>query len=375
LKTAPLDSADPTNPPAPSDQYKGQRHLPKKVSLESRDRYDEIIDVRSPSEFERDHVEGAINCPVLSDAEHAKVGTLYHHVSPFEARRVGAALTARNIATHLETTFKDKPKQWKPLIYCRRGGQRSESMGIVLRQVGWRADRLEGGYKSWRRHVLDALEVEPKQFHYRVVSGLTGCGKTRLLHALADEGAQVLDLEGLVSHKGSVLGGDPEQKQPSQQKFESALYRLFTQFEPSRPIYIEAESRRIASIHLPQALFESFSNSSDLIDLRASCALRIALLEEEYLWASEESAWIKSQLTRIEKLHPKERMARWVAWIDEGDLHSLIRELLQYHYDPLYEKSHHYQFKHYALAHPIELKSLSHESFKQLAQQILSNER
>ena len=213
--------------------------------------FDEIIDVRTPAEFADDHIPGAINCPVFSNEERITVGTLYKQVSPFAARKVGAALVAKNIAHHLETRFHDHPKSWKPLIYCWRGGQRSGAMSIILAQVGWAAHKLEGGYKSYRRDVLEKLETLPAQYDYRVVCGATGSGKSRLLAALSEAGAQVLDLEGLAQHRGSILGGLPEQPQPTQKWFETQLVSTLQNFDASRPVFVEAESNKIGRIVCP----------------------------------------------------------------------------------------------------------------------------
>ena len=206
--------------------------------------FDEIIDVRTPSEFAEDHIPGAINCPVLSDEERITVGTLYKQVSPFEARKVGAALVARNIAFHLQTRFHDRPKSWHPMIYCWRGGQRSSAMCIILAQVGWAAQKLEGGYKAYRRDVLEKLEALPQNLTFRVICGPTGSGKSYLLAALADNGQQVLDLEMLAGHRGSVLGKIPGQSQPSQKWFDSALLEALQKLDPA-----DRKSTRLNSSH------------------------------------------------------------------------------------------------------------------------------
>ena len=208
--------------------------------------FDEIIDVRSPSEFADDHIPGAINLPVLDDAERARVGTIYKQVSPFEARRIGGALVADNLARHLHLHFQTQPKDWRPLVYCWRGGQRSGAFATWLRMIGWDACQLEGGYKRFRREVIDSLEICPGQLDFRVICGPTGSAKTRVLEALAALGAQVLDLECLVAHKGSVLGDVPGVPQPSQKSFETQLHAVLTGFAPARPVFVEAESRRSA---------------------------------------------------------------------------------------------------------------------------------
>ena len=202
------------------------KHAPR-LSLPAEDAtfraFDTIVDTRSPAEFAEDHVPGAVSCPVLDNEERARVGTIYKQVSPFDAKKLGAALVAKNIAFHLENSFQGKPKTWKPLVYCWRGGKRSGAMAHVLREVGWDAKTLEGGYKAYRRYVVDSLAVLPEKFTFKVIHGVTGSGKSRLLRALAAAGAQVLDLEELAAHRGSVLGGLPERPQPSQKMFESLL--------------------------------------------------------------------------------------------------------------------------------------------------------
>ena len=237
----------------------------KTANLSQLGEFDEIIDVRTPAEFAEDHIPGAINCPVLSDEERITVGTLYKQVSPFEARKAGAALVAKNIAHHLQTRFHDRPKSWRPLIYCWRGGQRSGAMSIILSQVGWAAHKLEGGYKTYRRDVLEKLEALPQSFTFRVICGPTGSGKSRLLNALAESGQQVLDLEMLAKHRGSVLGKLPEQAQPSQKWFDSALLQAMQSLDPARPVFVEAESNKIGQITLPPALITAMHASVCLL--------------------------------------------------------------------------------------------------------------
>src|SRR3954470_4878966 len=140
-----------------------------------------VIDARTPAEYALDHIPGAVSAPVLDDAQRAEVGTLYKQVSAFEAKKLGAALVAKNVAAHIEKHFSRKPKDWKPLVYCWRGGKRSGAMAHILREIGWDATTLEGGYRSYRRWVVDQLETLPLLFDFRVVHGPTGSGKSRLL--------------------------------------------------------------------------------------------------------------------------------------------------------------------------------------------------
>jgi len=205
---------------------------------------DEIIDVRAPEEFAIDHVPGAINLPVLSDTQRKEIGTIYKHDSSFEAKKIGAAYITANISRHLEQHFADKPRHYRPLVYCWRGGQRSQSLATILDAVGWYVRVLEGGYKAYRQSVLNGLRELPAQFRFIIVGGLTGSGKTRLLQAIRHQGGQALDLEHLANHKGSLLGGQPT-SQPSQKGFETALHSALSKLDPKQPVFVEAESSRI----------------------------------------------------------------------------------------------------------------------------------
>ena len=218
--------------------------------------YDDIIDVRSPAEFAEDHVPGAINAAVLNNSERARIGTLYKQTSPFEAQRLGAALIARNIALHLETQFNQRPREWRPLVYCWRGGQRSAAMAHVLAQVGWRVGQLQGGYKIFRRHVIDELNALPVRYQFRVICGATGSGKSRLLQVLQAQGAQVLDMEKLAQHRGSLLGNLPGQNQPAQKMFETRLWDALRRYDARFPVFVEAESRQIGLLAIPTNLLE-----------------------------------------------------------------------------------------------------------------------
>src|SRR5690349_168292 len=177
--------------------------------------FDAVIDARTPAEYALDHIPGAVSAPVLDDSQRAEVGTLYKQVSPFEAKKLGAALIAQNVAHHIEQMFRGKDKNWRPLVYCWRGGKRSGAMAHILREVGWDASTLEGGYRAYRRWVVQQLEEIPSRFGFHVIHGPTGSGKSRFLAALERAGAQALDLEALAAHRGSVLGGLPQRPQPS----------------------------------------------------------------------------------------------------------------------------------------------------------------
>jgi tRNA 2-selenouridine synthase len=300
--------------------------------------FDEVVDVRSPAEFAIDHLPGAVNCPALDNEERARVGTIYKQVSPFEARKIGAALVAKNVARHLETHFASRDQRWKPLVYCWRGGKRSGSMVHVLREIGWDAAALEGGYQSYRRAVLAQLEELPARFDYRVICGPTGSGKSRLLQALAACGAQVLDLEALAKHRGSVLGELPGDPQPSQKMFESLVWHALRKFDAVLPVFVEAESRRIGSLRVPESLLARM-RASACVRIHAPVAERVGFLLGEYRHLLEEPAWLKTLLLRLTALHSRETVGRWIAQIDARDWHALVTDLLATHYDPAYLRS------------------------------------
>ena len=305
--------------------------------------FDTIIDVRSPAEFAEDHIPGAISCPVLDDAQRAQVGTLYKQVSPFEAKKIGAALVAENIARHLRERFLDRPRDWKPLIYFWRGGDRSGAMTTIFRAIGWRACQLEGGYKTWRGHVLAALDELPRRLVFKVVCGPTGSAKTRLLQALDERGEQVLDLETLAAHKGSVLGVLPDQAQPAQKGFETQLLVALRGFDPARPVYVEAESRKIGRLHLPDALLERM-RAGQCLAVEATLPARIDFLLRDYDYFLRRPDFLAARLAALKGLQSGETHARWQALAGAGDWRELVRELLELHYDPLYRRSQAHNF-------------------------------
>lgn len=341
------------------------------ATLSQRHEFDEIIDARSPAEFADDHLPGAINCPVLDNAQRAEIGTLFKQVSPFAARRLGAAYVAQNIARHLTEKFHDRPKNWRPLIYCWRGGQRSGSFTTWLRMIGWDAAQLEGGYKNYRRDVVSSIETLPGQFQFRVLCGATGSGKTRLLHALAKKGAQVLDLEALAAHRGSVLGSLPDTPQPSQKAFEGGVVHHLQNFDPAKPVFVEAESRKIGVLYLPNALLEAL-RKSPCLEIEADIDTRINLLLQDYAFLADDPASLIAKLKRLAELHSKETLARWCDYAETKNLPALFSELLSEHYDPLYRRSQGRNFEAIEHARKLKAHDLSPAGLAKLAQTILA---
>ncbi|QYK42907.1 MAG: tRNA 2-selenouridine(34) synthase MnmH [Paracoccaceae bacterium] len=299
--------------------------------------FDDIIDVRAPAEFADDHLPGAISLPVLDDAERARVGTIYKQVSPFTARKLGAALVARNAAAHLEGVLADRPGGWRPLVYCWRGGQRSGSFASILSAIGWRVETVAGGYKAWRRLVVEALHGAADLSRVVVVDGDTGTGKTALLARLAARGVQVVDLEGLARHRGSVFGG-LEGPQPTQKRFEGALAVALARLDPARPVVIEAESAILGGLRLPPIVLRALARAPR-IELAAPRGARAAWLLTAYPDLLEDRARLVALIERLRPWQPREVIADWAAAVSAGDLPRLAEGLMERHYDPLYARA------------------------------------
>lgn len=347
--------------------------LPADEVLAQLDEFDSIIDVRAPSEFALDHLPGAINCPVLDDEERARVGTIYKQDSSFEARKIGAALVARNIGLHLERHFASMPRDWKPLVYCWRGGNRSGSMAHVLARVGWPAIQLDGGYKEYRRSVVAQLALQPQQLTFRVICGTTGSGKSRLLNYLERAGAQVLDLEGLAAHRGSVLGGLPTEPQPSQKMFESRLWQALRALSPQRVVYVESESKKIGDLRVPDRLMQCM-RASPCIRVDLSIANRVQLLMEDYPHLVDDTELLGQQLTHLVPLHGHQRIRDWMALAEAGNAPALVEALLLEHYDPAYLRSIERNFTAYRDAQVLTLGGIEPPQFSAATEALLATE-
>ncbi|MFL6656803.1 MAG: tRNA 2-selenouridine(34) synthase MnmH [Massilia sp.] len=323
--------------------------------------YDCIIDARSESEYALDHLPGAINCPVLDDQERIRIGTMYKQVNPFEAKKVGAALVAKNIARHIETLWLDKPREWRPLIYCWRGGNRSGSMAHILAKIGWPVVQLEGGYKAYRAHVSEALLQAPA-VQFQVICGTTGSGKSRLLEVLASIGAQVLDLEKLAAHRGSVLGGLPSQPQPSQKMFETRIWEMLRHADPARPVFVESESKKVGNLRVPDALMDAM-RQSPCVSLNTSRPNRVRLLMEDYQHFTDSPATLNAQLDCLAKLHGRQKIDSWHTLANSGAMPVLVDELLVEHYDPAYLRSIDRNFVRFDQARDLALDDITAADF------------
>src|SRR3989441_360572 len=329
--------------------------------------FDAIIDARTPAEYALDHIPGAVSAPVLDDAERAEVGTLYKKVSPFEAKKLGGALVAKNVARHVERLFGKNDKNWRPLIYCWRGGKRSGAMAHILREIGWDAQTLEGGYRAYRRWVVEALTTVPAELDFIVVHGPTGSGKSRFLAALGRAGAQVLDLEALAAHRGSVLGGLPGEPQPSQKWFESQLLAELGKFDRTHPVFVEGESKKIGELQVSEALMARM-RASRCITLETALATRVTLLLDEYRHFLADRATLDAQLDCLVALHGRDRISEWKALAQAGKWREFVERLLVQHYDPAYRRSSMRNFIELGAARRVRIESAEDAAFARAAQ-------
>ena len=297
--------------------------------------FDDIIDVRAPAEFAEDHLPGAISLPVLDDEERARVGTIYKQVSPFSARKIGAALVAKNASLHLQGPLADKPGGWRPLVYCWRGGQRSGSFATILSQIGWRVETLAGGYKAWRGLVVREVYDTPVRAPVVVLDGNTGSAKTEILNLLPDFGVQVIDLEGLARHRGSLFGAVGPQ--PSQKAFEAALALALAGLDPSRPVVVEAESSKIGNCRLPPEIWKAMV-AAPRVAIAARRADRALYLARAYADLTADADRLATTVGLLTSLHAAEVIEDWLGLAASGQFAALADGLMERHYDPRYDK-------------------------------------
>jgi tRNA 2-selenouridine synthase len=328
-----------------------------------------IIDARSEDEYALDHLPGAVNWPSLNNEERIFVGTMYKQVNAFEAQKHGAAMVAANIARHIQREVLELPKNWQPLIYCWRGGKRSGSLSLVLGQIGFKVNLIEGGYKAFRAAIVEDIPKRVAPLQFKVISGPTGSGKTRLLHALAAEGAQVLDLEDLACHRSSVLGHIPGQPQPSQKHFDTRVWQALRSFDPTRPVFVESESRKVGNVSIPESLMNAMRDSP-CFELQLSLDERVALLMEDYPFFVNDPALFCHRLDALVAIRGKAVVEAWQERVQTGHIDHVVRELLTIHYDPTYAASMERNFTRNDKATACVAANRSSEALREVARQL-----
>ena len=328
----------------------------------------EIIDVRSPSEFKIDHIPGAINIPILNDEERQKVGTLYKQVKTFKAKILGDSLISKNISKFLNTELSNKNGSWTCLIYCWRGGQRSRSLAIILNEIGWRVKILKGGYKTYRKKIINELNVMP-EFDFKIIQAQTGTAKTKILDNLNILNAQVLDLERLANHRGSLLGKEIKESQPSQKYFETLINENLNKFNPSKPVFLESESSKIGDLHLPIKLWAKL-NLSERILLRAPLRKRVEFLVNEYKHLTDDPSLIKPFINGMKGRYSNNKIKYWSELIENKSWDDFVQNILEIHYDPMYAYS---EKKHFEkIKFKLNLNNLDKLSIDNTAKKILN---
>jgi tRNA 2-selenouridine synthase len=245
-------------------------------------------------------------------------------------------------------------------------------MALVLSQIGWSVTVLEGGYKTYRAYVRDRLKQLPERFNYQVLCGLTGSGKTRILRKLTGRGVQVLELESLANHRGSLLGQEWEGKlspQPSQKRFESLLLQQLQRFDAAKPVWVEAESNKIGQVYLPSSLWEQMKRGS-CVEVQLPQAARIEWLLQEYPHLVTHPDLLKGKLERLKSHYGREKINEWYSLIDGGQWHILVGDLLSHHYDPAYRRS--INQYHNAVERKLQLANLSDASVEAFLDTLVS---
>jgi tRNA 2-selenouridine synthase len=327
-----------------------------------------VIDARSEREYAEDHVPGALNLPVVDNDEYAEVGTT-HRSDKHRAYLIGVSYALRNISRAIDEIVGQYPKDARMLVYCFRGGKRSKLWVDSLATIGYRVDRLPGGWKAYRAWVREQLEDVPRRYHYNVLCGPTGCGKTRLLSALEQVGAQVLDLEGLARHHGSLIGDLPGVPQPTQKWFDSLLLSMLRRFDPNRPVWIESESKKIGAIQLPDALLDTL-RAGRVFAVEAPMEERVKLWRQDYGHFEADPDALIAKLKHLRPLIGGEEFERWEKLTAERRMPELFQRLMEAHYDPAYARSIGRNFPQHAHAPRLPLASLDMPALLDVAREL-----
>jgi tRNA 2-selenouridine synthase len=341
---------------APADAAERQAQFERLLNGAFNGEYALMVDARSQREYAEDHIPGAVNLPVVDDEEYAEVGTT-HKTDKHRAYLIGVSYALKNMSRAIDDLVARYPRDARMLVYCFRGGKRSKLWLDTLSTIGFKVDRLPGGWKAYRAWVREQLDQVPRRFRYNVLCGPTGCGKTRLLTALESVGAQVLDLEALAQHHGSLIGEYPGVPQPTQKWFDSSLLAKLRGFDPKRPIWIESESKKIGAIQLPEALLESF-RCGRVFAVEAPMSERVKLWREDYGHFETDPASLIEKLRNLRPLIGGEEFALWETLAAQHRMPELFERLMVAHYDPAYSRSIGRNFPAYKDAPKLMLDSL-----------------
>lgn len=297
--------------------------------IENYARYDLILDARSPHEFAQSHLPGARNFYALNDEEHKEIGTIYKQVSPFEARVKGAAYVCKNAIDHIAALYPEFTPNHRIAIYCARGGMRSSSLSTIFSNIGYRLDRVKGGYKAYRNHVVDYMEhFEPRRLI--VLGGNTGCGKSDLLAKLNN----TIDLEGLANHYGSSFGA-VNGPQPGAKMFQNRLMHAFEATDASHPVFIESESKKIGRLVVPNALY-AMMHEGLRVEVTAPLKQRVERIMRMY--EKIDDTFFYASMDKIAPYIKRTAKEDTLTAYRQGDLAKVAEILLVEYYDVVYKK-------------------------------------
>lgn len=313
-----------------------------------------------------DHIPGAVSYPVLDDMQRAIIGEIYTQHSRFRSKRLGAAFVARNIADILEHHLDDKARNFRPMIYCWRGGMRSGALAEICRQVGWRPSVLSGGYKTYRRLVVNHLYNGKLGVPVILLDGYTGCAKTAVLARLRQLGRQTIDLEALAMHRGSVFGATWS-RQPHQKLFETRLTQELLKLDMNMPVFVEAESSRIGKLNIPPVLWDAMRRARRIV-ISAPLAARVKHVMGEFAHLRQDSDRLVHIIEKLRHYHSNSTVQEWQELASTREYESLVNQLIIKHYDPKYKRQSR-QRVHEELG-CCEAKDLTPESIRRIAMEI-----
>lgn len=307
-----------------------------------------LLDVRSPAEFAQGHIPGAISFPLFSDDERSQVGTCYKQRGRNEAVELGFAIAGSKFAGFIAEARKlggDRPIR----LHCWRGGMRSEAVAWVLEMAGIKVSLLMGGYKAFRNWAQSRFLISKNVI---ILGGMTGTCKTDILVALSQQSAQVLDLENLANHRGSSYGGIGLPPQPSNEQFENLIAVQWEKFQAAQPIWIEAESKRIGTCRIPEALFQQMEQA-EAIEICRPRSERLATLVQVY--GAMERAELIAATERIRKRLGGLRTQQAVEFLQQGQIAEAFDIALDY-----YDKTYTYDLqRRKVMIRPVDVTGLS----------------
>ena len=300
----------------------------------SQQEYNIIIDVRTPLEFKEDHIPNSINYPVLTNKQRHEIGIEYKENS-FYAKKVGASIISSNISKIINKIKFDKKQ--KILIYCWRGGLRSLSLYLVLKQIGYDVTLLDGGYKNYRRFVVKFFETSCEKYKFNQIMGVTGVGKTLFIKELSKT-YQVIDFEGLANHKGSILGNIPNKIQPSQKYFETLIYEKIKSFNSKKNIWVESESIKVGKLSIPSKIWKNMPLGKN-VKVISSLEERVRFILKDYKYFTNTPTLMKEALKVLRKIIPKEEFLMIEENLKKEKYFQFVKSLIEYHYDRAYKKT------------------------------------